>query len=557
MSQEWSTLLKNVTVTMDSGIAAGTIRSHRGGIKYKATGLYGLVPAGDRTYRIAQLYQRSTGRVSSGTYARVNNTNDAHVSCNISTTAYVKTGTLSNGQQVSYNGIPAALRLASPHSSKPVDTNLLYCKGSLLYQKVSGATSSSSITWQPNAYYYRSSGPRVTTYNSYTTYKTKTRAAANAWKAIIEGRSGSSSGVGSSSPNDAYDGLTSGGGIGLSSAGFEAAITASLNTDPEWRAAISVRGNRDRNGDPLWAGLRNLATKVLKAKGWNDAMITWFLNLKTGNSSGSSTSGGGQSRGPGSSTSTPINNKPIPTVAPTPASVKVVVRAPFGYAKPPTKPRSQKPMIVQNYVDYVRDTSSPTGYKAVNGQDMFVFTHVPNQISYSGLGSEWQQIDRQGNYPVVEWAKWQLMKVDIDFLIAEDRVDGSTTVPDGIFTSVQSRINVLRRMAQRRAAVSVFNLDDLFRVQVKRAARTGKAMEFVIADMTVNSTRRAMESNEKAITAASIKLTLQEIPIENVSLVKMSPPQISLPKIPPPTNQNDVEVELPLETDGFVIWKPT
>ena len=131
------------------------------------------------------------------------------------------------------------------------------------------------------------------------------------------------------------------------------------------------------------------------------------------------------------------------------------------------------------------------------------------------------------------------MRCEMEFLVAEDRTEGTTQVPDGLFVSVQDRLNTLRRMSQRQAAVSVFNLDDLFRVQVKRAKETGKALQFVIADLSFTSTRRSIDSVEKEITAASVKLTLQEIPIEKVNLVKMSPPIMSTPIIPARSTPGD------------------
>jgi hypothetical protein len=176
---------------------------------------------------------------------------------------------------------------------------------------------------------------------------------------------------------------------------------------------------------------------------------------------------------------------------------------------------------------------------------------VPNNISYSGLGSQWTEIDRQGNYPLVEWTKWDLMRVEMEFLLAEERTEsGGAIVPDGIFNSVQGRLNTLRRMSQRRAAVSVFNLDDLFRVQIKRAAETGKAMQFVIADLTVNASRRSLNSVSKEITAATVKLTLQEIPIEAVTIVRMSPPKMTDPTLPKKTDEDSESSDV-LFTD---IW---
>jgi hypothetical protein len=319
-------------------------------------------------------------------------------------------------------------------------------------------------------------------------------------------------------------------------------MRANMQTVLDQDAAYQSLLRSDRGAEnPI---TRGAAARILKEKGYSPSNIAWFFNPKQYNpgtlkvtppngSSGSRGSGGGVSR-------------PNTFIAPTPAVTRVVVRAPFGYSRPPDRAPDQRPQIIQNYTEYVRSPGFSGGYREVSGQDIFVFPYVPNNISYSGLGSQWTEIDRQGNYPLVEWTKWDLMRVEMEFLLAEERTEsGGAIVPDGIFNSVQRRLNTIRRMSQRRAAVSVFNLDDLFRVQMKRAAETGKAMQFVIADLTVNASRRSLDSVSKEITAATVKLTLQEIPIEAVTIVRMSPPKMTDP-ILPKTSSEDPELSDPL-----------
>ena len=73
---------------------------------------------------------------------------------------------------------------------------------------------------------------------------------------------------------------------------------------------------------------------------------------------------------------------------------------------------------------------------------------------------------------------------------------------------------------------------------MRRAEQTGKPLEFVIADLSLGSLRRTMRAGDKEITAAQVKLTLQEIPIE----------EIRLARFPVPGFTEDVDVSAPDDT---------
>ena len=77
---------------------------------------------------------------------------------------------------------------------------------------------------------------------------------------------------------------------------------------------------------------------------------------------------------------------------------------------------------------------------------------------------------------------------------------------------------------------------------MRRAEQTGKPLEFVIADLSLGSLRRTMLDGDKEITAAQVKLTLQEIPIE----------EIRLARFPSPGFGEDVETG-PVDTSGACI----
>jgi hypothetical protein len=171
---------------------------------------------------------------------------------------------------------------------------------------------------------------------------------------------------------------------------------------------------------------------------------------------------------------------------------------------------------------------------------------IPNTVSYSGLGSRWVEIPRKGDFPVVEWSDWALMKVQFEFLVAHEH--------DGLFADVKNQLNLLRRMSQRPNPVVVFGMDELFDLQMKRAQRTGKALQFVIADFTIQSQRRTVVVGNKEITAAQCSMTLQEMPIEQMSLISMSVPPLSESSVPQTgdTDPDDIHhLSLNRETNQF------
>ena len=238
-----------------------------------------------------------------------------------------------------------------------------------------------------------------------------------------------------------------------------------------------------------------------------------------------------------------------PWVAPpSPPASRVVVHAPFGYIVPPLgqsgprggPPNTQldnwsKPQLLQKYPanytfsGYTMQTLNPK----IGRDEIFFFDYAPNNISYQGLGAQWVEVPRSGDLPIVEFASWSLMKVSMDFLIANTRTSSrGYQHPDGLITGIYEKIEILRRMAQRPYPISVFGLDQLLRVSMRRAEMIGKPLEFVISDLNISSMRRTIEAGDKEITTAQVKLTLQEIPIEAIRSVRFGKPNIVIPLTP-------------------------
>lgn len=212
---------------------------------------------------------------------------------------------------------------------------------------------------------------------------------------------------------------------------------------------------------------------------------------------------------------------------PTPAVTRLVVRAPIGYVQPSGKDPSGRPEITQTYMKF-----NHNNFRLESKVDRFFFPVIPSTVSYSGLGSRWVEIPRKGDFPVVEFSDWALMKVQFEFLVTHEM--------DGLFADVKAQLNQLRRMAQRRNPVSVYGMDNLFHLQMKRAQDTGKALQFVIADFTIQSQRRTVNPGDKEITVAQCSMTLQEMPIEEMNLVSMSIPPLADSSVP---TTPDVEID--------------
>ena len=245
---------------------------------------------------------------------------------------------------------------------------------------------------------------------------------------------------------------------------------------------------------------------------------------------------------------------------PFPPASRVVVHAPFGYIVPPLAasgprggpPNTQldnwsKPQLLQMYPanytfsGYTMQTLNPK----IGKDEVFFFDYAPNNVSYQGLGAQWVEVPRSGDLPIVEFASWSLMKVSMDFLIANTRMSSKGHLhPDGLVTGIYEKIEILRRMAQRPYPISVFGLDQLLRVSMRRAEMIGKPLEFVISDLNISSMRRTIEAGDKEITTAQVKLTLQEIPIEAIKSVRFGKPNIVIPFTPSDAESSAASAEI-------------
>lgn len=199
------------------------------------------------------------------------------------------------------------------------------------------------------------------------------------------------------------------------------------------------------------------------------------------------------------------------------------------------------PELVQTYEVY------KDGVTAGNTKPRrFQFPFVPREVNYSGIGTRWTEIERTGNYPIVDWNGFQLLKISFNFDIVDRRFEANTGY--GLFFSCEDQITRLREMAQTPYPVTFLNMDKFMSDDVRwpTLVKT-RGMEFVIAEFTVTAVQRTpakglagSASVPNQISRATCSMTLQEIPIENVSIVQMPPIRPCKKKctdIPPPTRE--------------------
>ena len=222
---------------------------------------------------------------------------------------------------------------------------------------------------------------------------------------------------------------------------------------------------------------------------------------------------------------------------------KIVVRMPKGYA-PPFSTAGTKPRMTQRQLDL---TDSGRAIGTVT--DTFIFPYIPQNIRYSDIGSDWREIPRAMNASFVDWSGYKLMKVSMDFLVSAQYIPSikdkdkkviaqGTAVSDGLMNSVTNELNMLRRMATNKFPVTLEGFDDILQIQMARSRfEQPRGIQFVIQDLNITAGRRTIDettglaTTPSLISAAQVSITLQEIPVETVSIVKLPPLKLGNPII--------------------------
>ena len=195
---------------------------------------------------------------------------------------------------------------------------------------------------------------------------------------------------------------------------------------------------------------------------------------------------------------------------------KVKVRGNFGYLGIGEREGSS-PQMVQMY-------SLPEDI--VPRVARHIFNITPGQISYSNLGSDWQEIERVGQVGLIDWKNYKLMKISFQFLIVPDKSEtydrlggfSDNATNSSITVGVDSKIRNLRAMATRPFPIALYGFDDMMTNQLRFPADKGRGVEFVIGDLNISSIFRT-ENGE--INRATCDITLQEVPLEAIRIIEM------------------------------------
>jgi hypothetical protein len=193
----------------------------------------------------------------------------------------------------------------------------------------------------------------------------------------------------------------------------------------------------------------------------------------------------------------------------------------------------------------------PLDYKADPSSNFsslkFVFPYIPSDVQYSSLSSVWTEIPRGYNYPFLDWSSFQRMKVSFSLIVASTRLEpGGAIVPDGMDTSVDEKLNVLRLMFQTKQPITIYNMDSLLTNTNDELSL--QPTQFVMTDLTIEAIRRQKEPPQR-ITTAQVNITLLEIIVESTSILNISRPRFDeiVPGIP--TNSTT--------PNGPDLWSPT
>lgn len=155
-----------------------------------------------------------------------------------------------------------------------------------------------------------------------------------------------------------------------------------------------------------------------------------------------------------------------------------------------------------------------------------IFDIIPNSFEFSQLSSTWNEVERSGNYAMVDWSKYNLTKCSFRFLVASrrtDTIDGaSSIVNDGMDVSVDDELENIRAIAGAPYPV-IFNNLNRFITKSYRFPYIDNTrnIQWVIADLSINATR--LTPNGRGIAAAEVSITLNEYPVIARDIIPLPP----------------------------------
>jgi hypothetical protein len=92
-------------------------------------------------------------------------------------------------------------------------------------------------------------------------------------------------------------------------------------------------------------------------------------------------------------------------------------------------------------------------------------------------------------------------------------------------------------MATRPFPVTLFGFDDMLTHQLRFPLTQSRGVEFAIAEFTISSVHR---TGTGEINRATCDITLQELPLEKITLIEM-PKLLPMKKLPLPKNPDETQ----------------
>lgn len=131
----------------------------------------------------------------------------------------------------------------------------------------------------------------------------------------------------------------------------------------------------------------------------------------------------------------------------------------------------------------------------------FVFPYAPVEVSYSALSRQYTEIARPGDWPLIDSVGPQLMKVQLEFRVADPASNG--------LLSIEDRLDTLRLMALFPGPCQVSNMDGyLSRPIAPTITYEGLKLAFFrITDLGITVKRR---DRDNRATQADVQMTLSE-----------------------------------------------
>jgi hypothetical protein len=189
------------------------------------------------------------------------------------------------------------------------------------------------------------------------------------------------------------------------------------------------------------------------------------------------------------------------------------------------------PYILQTYT--LADQVNPNNYS--NIRKIFTIDIVPNSFEFSQLSSTWNEIDRPGNFALTDWGKYNLLKVTFKFVISSKIKEGPL---DGMKNSIETQLDLIRKIAQTPYPIRLVNCTPYLSKSWKFPfTKTGEEIQFVISDLSVNTTRFTPGGIHEA-SVAEVTLNLTEYSDPNMGTLAVLPPlkkASTAPRKPPGT----------------------